>query len=331
MTIELTCDCGRRFNSPARLAGRTIDCSGCGRSLTIPGARSSKDATSGKIKTAPAPPRSVSRPTIAVRCRCGQQFMAPPELAGKWAKCRACGQAVEIPRPRPLPRHEPVVECSPAALPELSPLTYAVTASTIPGGLPPLPKVARAPAPEAPEPQPAPAPRWRRKRYKPLYQSSSRSYAGPAKTVLIGLVLFSATMKIIKHVPHLIDGISKATSNSNAGVTQSSVQQSTSDNLLTEAEEIAGRMERLVDELRAVRDSHAVLGVRDQVMQMETDMQLFLARARTTRVTRDIAQRFSNEYLPRIQTAANLIKMEVDRMALLLHSPSREAGLWGRD
>jgi hypothetical protein len=151
MTIELTCDCGRRFQAPARLAGRTITCAGCGRSLTIRGSNASQVETAGGTKAAPAPPQTVSRPTISVRCRCGQNFVAPPELAGKWAKCRACGEPVEIPARVPVPRYEPAVEPLPAALPELAPLAYAATSSAS-GTLPPLPKPVRLPAPEAPTP-----------------------------------------------------------------------------------------------------------------------------------------------------------------------------------
>ena len=40
--------------------------------------------------------------SIPVRCQCGQQFAAKPELAGKQLRCPSCGNPLRIPPLQPV-------------------------------------------------------------------------------------------------------------------------------------------------------------------------------------------------------------------------------------
>jgi hypothetical protein len=81
MPIPIACSCGRQFNAPDGLAGKSARCMYCGKSIPVP--RS-------------APVRQEAS-FIAVRCPCGKELKAPPSLAGKKAKCPGCGAVLEIP------------------------------------------------------------------------------------------------------------------------------------------------------------------------------------------------------------------------------------------
>lgn len=65
MPILMTCGCGQAYQSDERDAGKTLDCKGCGKRLTVP------NATPAPLSMPPAPPTKVSAPSLS----------APPTVA----------------------------------------------------------------------------------------------------------------------------------------------------------------------------------------------------------------------------------------------------------
>ncbi len=77
---------------------------------------------------------------IDVTCGgCGKTMRAPADAAGRKARCRSCGAAVQVPTPQPEPNPAPVV--APPTMPPSAPEEFAVAAQS------PIPQPAAEPAP----------------------------------------------------------------------------------------------------------------------------------------------------------------------------------------
>jgi RNase P subunit RPR2 len=81
MTIEVGCQCGKRFKAQPHLAGKRVGCPSCGSPITIP------------LERRPKTPASA----IEVTCQCGQRFGAKPHLAGKRVRCPVCQRPLQVP------------------------------------------------------------------------------------------------------------------------------------------------------------------------------------------------------------------------------------------
>lgn len=47
MSIQLTCDCGKRLKAPDELAGKKAKCPSCGRAITVPAEVAAPEASPG--------------------------------------------------------------------------------------------------------------------------------------------------------------------------------------------------------------------------------------------------------------------------------------------
>ena len=86
MPIAVSCQCGKKFAAPEKLAGKSVKCPGCTQPIAIP-----------ELAGGVAKPATQSAGNITVSCRCGKKFAAPPILAGKKVKCPACSAPLAIP------------------------------------------------------------------------------------------------------------------------------------------------------------------------------------------------------------------------------------------
>ena len=90
MPISVECPgCGRKFQAPDKLAGKPAKCPKCSVVIEV-GTGLPQSSGTG------VPGEDAGQP-IPVTCGCGKKFRAKVELAGKRAKCPACGQALVIP------------------------------------------------------------------------------------------------------------------------------------------------------------------------------------------------------------------------------------------
>ncbi|HJN11480.1 MAG TPA: hypothetical protein QF564_22555 [Pirellulaceae bacterium] len=89
-TIAVGCRCGKRFAAPPHLAGRQVQCPACQQALMVP--------TGAMRPATTAAPVAATGP-IAVSCRCGKSFAAPPNLAGKRVACPSCRNPIQVPHP----------------------------------------------------------------------------------------------------------------------------------------------------------------------------------------------------------------------------------------
>jgi len=90
--IPVGCRCGQRFAAPPNLAGRQVQCPKCGQAMLVP----ARPVSATPAQAIPAAPASATAP-LAVACRCGQRFAAPPHLAGKQVACPSCRSPIQVP------------------------------------------------------------------------------------------------------------------------------------------------------------------------------------------------------------------------------------------
>ncbi|MGY8768981.1 MAG: hypothetical protein ACKVH8_11225 [Pirellulales bacterium] len=85
MSKVITCECGKSFKAPSKLAGKRVACLSCGADIQVP------------------LPSNISTDTIHISCQCGSVLDAPVHLAGKKVKCPSCGSKLSIPSASPIP------------------------------------------------------------------------------------------------------------------------------------------------------------------------------------------------------------------------------------
>lgn len=81
MTLEVRCQCGKRFMAKPHLAGKRVACPSCGSTITIPARQ----------------PPTTPAPVTVVACQCGQRFSVKPNVAGKKVRCTVCQQPIQVP------------------------------------------------------------------------------------------------------------------------------------------------------------------------------------------------------------------------------------------
>jgi len=97
-TIEIQCpDCGQCYASPARHAGKTINCPECDAPIQVP-AIESKGKKEGTGQTSDSEELQFAPMTVGVRCKCGRELHAKEEDAGRNIRCPDCGAEYQLPK-----------------------------------------------------------------------------------------------------------------------------------------------------------------------------------------------------------------------------------------
>ena len=95
MTFNFACrHCARTNEAELGWVNKSIDCSGCGRTILVPAPLESVGAQDDSAVTT----QSLDR--LKFRCqKCGRKYASRPELIGKKIRCGGCGAGVRVPDP----------------------------------------------------------------------------------------------------------------------------------------------------------------------------------------------------------------------------------------
>ena len=90
-SIRFTCSCGKKVKVPAKYAGKTERCPGCGSQVRISEKSGSERETTSLESEKP------KEKFIRFSCTCGKRLKMPEEYAGNKGKCPNCKKQIQIP------------------------------------------------------------------------------------------------------------------------------------------------------------------------------------------------------------------------------------------
>jgi ribosomal protein S27E len=316
MPIEVKCNCGRLFVAPESLAGKKVECLGCGRIVAI-GAPVASVRTLSVAK--PSHPKSSM---IEVRCACGQEFMAGEELAGKRVKCRACGKVLDVPSGGRSQSRQPAQQFAAALQPAAVPAYAGGPPPSSYGSLPPF--------------------RRKRSSFLPvLLIVGSIGLVGLGGLVVTAVFVADAIRGSMAQSvgsqlasPALPNADSRPAprygqpSRASAPLTGSPISaaasppaQVTDEGYMAATEKFVGRLEQFADQLAAVRDleSAAAIEIRKHEIHNELISSQTELGIQSTRASAAARERCQDDYFPRIEAAFQRIHAENARINEMLY------------
>lgn len=348
MSIEVTCDCGRLFVAPESLAGKKVECLGCGRIVLI-------SAPPSHGRTAPAPkPSQPKSSMIEVRCACGQEFMAGDELAGKRVKCRSCGKVLDVPVRSRSPSQQPsAARQFASALEPAAAYTGAPALSSFGSSYPP-PLTSGGLAvgtPEAASLTSHALPPFRKKRSNlpALIIMGSIGLVGLGGLVVAAVLVAGAIRdglaqtSVSQPVPPVLPTVETPASPSEpaqrAGTwrppaaTDPAGRKMSDDEYVAVVESYVQKLEQHADELAAVQDHAAAAAIEIRMHEAFHEfnrMRMDLVHRSTHRQF----EKFMDEYRPRIEAANRRIETDIARinqMLIAVYSVRAKASGWGKN
>jgi hypothetical protein len=97
MTIEVACECGKRFAAPPHLAGKRVKCPSCGLPISVPTQPPATIAVPSASATPDGTGAGNPAPATSINCKCGARLKIKEDLAGRTVKCPKCGDLLGVP------------------------------------------------------------------------------------------------------------------------------------------------------------------------------------------------------------------------------------------
>ena len=98
MTIEVACQCGKRFAAPPHLGGKRVKCPSCGLPMSVPTPRSPASIAVPSASPTPDSARAGNPASASsINCKCGARLKVNEDLAGRTVKCPKCCHPLAVP------------------------------------------------------------------------------------------------------------------------------------------------------------------------------------------------------------------------------------------